>query len=141
MRLWRGGETKYDFTENLPDQKSSFAEDGSDDSGWNAAGFEPATLKNLPPVTSEPAVGVSCSNLSAASAWSSETWAADSTNQRLFSSVLIRVTTVTAVTMDDFLLNSRFTTQRDIIVGGSDAVPDISHFVAEEIIISDVTSG
>ena len=58
-----------------------------------------------------------------------------------FSSVLIRVTTVTAVTMDDFLLNSRFTTQRDIIVGGSDAVPDISHFVAEEIIISDVTSG
>lgn len=43
--------------------------------------------------------------------------------------------------MDDFLLNSRFTTQRDVIVGGSDAVPDISHFVAEEIIISDVTSG
>jgi hypothetical protein len=43
--------------------------------------------------------------------------------------------------MDDFLLNSRFTTQRDVIVGGSDSVPDISHFVAEEIIISDVTSG
>ena len=43
--------------------------------------------------------------------------------------------------MDDFLLNSRFTTQRDIIVGVNDAVPDISHFVAEEVIISDVASG
>lgn len=44
--------------------------------------------------------------------------------------------------MDDFLFSSRYTTQRDVIVGSGNDVPDISHFVAEEVISSDnVTSG
>ena len=44
--------------------------------------------------------------------------------------------------MDDFTMCARYTspTQRDVIVGGCDAVPDISHFISEEIITTEIVS-
>jgi hypothetical protein len=44
--------------------------------------------------------------------------------------------------MDDFMLSARYTSPslRDVIVGGCDAVPDISHFVSEEVITTDNVS-
>jgi hypothetical protein len=45
--------------------------------------------------------------------------------------------------MDDFVLSTRFTSpaQRDVIVGGWDTVPDISHFASEVVVTTDNIAG
>jgi len=54
--------------------------------------------------------------------------------------LILKLLTKKTLKMDDFTMSARYTwpSQRDVIVGGCDAVPDISHFISEEIITTEI---